>query len=169
MADQIKWLRLYAETIDDEKLRLLAFEDRWHFIALLCCKAQGLLDGSDALMRRKVAVKLGLAIRELDEVVRRLAEVGLIDAATLEPSMRLVATREELRPVASAWRVIRDRIFNRDGYSCRYCGATGVRLECDHVVPVAKGGGHNDENLATACFDCNRSKRDKLLSEWIGA
>lgn len=24
MADQIKWLRLYAETIDDEKLRLLA-------------------------------------------------------------------------------------------------------------------------------------------------
>ena len=70
MADQIKWLRLYAETIDDEKLRLLAFEDRWHFVALLCCKAQGLLDSSDALMRRKVAVKLGLAIRELDEVAR---------------------------------------------------------------------------------------------------
>jgi len=85
MADQIKWLRLYAETIDDEKLRLLAFEDRWHFIALLCCKAQGLLDGSDELMRRKVAVKLGLAIRELDEVARRLEEVGLIDSETLQP------------------------------------------------------------------------------------
>ena len=75
---------MYGEAVDDEKLRLLAFEDRWHFIALLCCKAQGVLDHSDALMRRKVALKLGLAERELDEVARRLAEVGLIDAETLE-------------------------------------------------------------------------------------
>ena len=76
---------MYSEAIDDEKLRLLAFEDRWHFVALLCCKAQGLLDGTDALTRRKVSVKLGLDSRELEEVARRLAEVGLIDAQTLQP------------------------------------------------------------------------------------
>jgi hypothetical protein len=76
---------MYSEAVDDEKLRLLAFEDRWHFFALLCCKAQGLLDGDDALMHRKIAVKMGLAIRELDEVARRLAEVGLVDAETLQP------------------------------------------------------------------------------------
>jgi len=76
---------MYVEAVDDEKLRLLAFEDRWHFIALLCCKGQGLLDGSDPLLRRKVAVKLGLDSRELEEVARRLAEVGLIDAQTLQP------------------------------------------------------------------------------------
>lgn len=75
---------MYGEAVDDEKLRLLAFEDRWHFIALLCCKAQGVLDHGDPLMRRKVALKLGLAERELDEVARRLAEVGLIDVETLE-------------------------------------------------------------------------------------
>lgn len=85
MGEQIKWLRLYAEAVDDEKLRLLAFEDRWHFVALLCCKAQGLLDPGDPLMRRKVAVKLGLAIRELEEAARRLEEVGLVDAETLQP------------------------------------------------------------------------------------
>ena len=85
MAEPIRWFRMYGEAVDDEKLRLLAFEDRWHFFALLCCKAQGLLDGDDALIRRKVAVKMGLAIRELDEVARRLAEVGLIDAETLQP------------------------------------------------------------------------------------
>lgn len=85
MSDPIKWFRMYAEAVDDEKLRLLAFEDRWHFVALLCCKAQGVLEHTDPLMRRKVAVKLGLAERELDEVSRRLAEVGLIDAETLEP------------------------------------------------------------------------------------
>lgn len=82
----LSWFRLYAEAVDDEKLRLLAFEDRWHFVALLCCKASGILDGDDLpLMMRKVAVKLGLDLRELGEVARRLAEVGLVDRETLQP------------------------------------------------------------------------------------
>ena len=79
------WFRMYSDAIDDEKLRLLAFEDRWHFVAILCCKNSGILDSDEKLMRRKVAVKLGLDLRELDEVARRLAEVGLIDADTLQP------------------------------------------------------------------------------------
>lgn len=80
------WFRMYTEAVDDEKLRLLAFEDRWHFVALLCCKGKGILDeGEVGMVRRKVAVKLGLDLRELDEVARRLNEVGLIDATTLQP------------------------------------------------------------------------------------
>lgn len=83
------WLRLYAEAVDDEKLRLLAFEDRWHFVALLCCKGQGILPADDGpavdLVRRKVAVKLGLDMRSFEEAVRRLAEVGLISQETLQP------------------------------------------------------------------------------------
>lgn len=75
------WFRLYHRMIDDEKLRLLAFEDRWHFVALCCLKADGLLDEErGGLWERKVAVKLGIQLRELDEVSRRLQEVGLIDA-----------------------------------------------------------------------------------------
>ena len=81
------WFRLYNEAIDDEKLRLLAFEDRWHFVALLCCKSKGLLDSGDSydLKNRKIALKLGLSTRELDEVARRLSEVGLVDRDTLQP------------------------------------------------------------------------------------
>lgn len=83
---RLPWLRLYTEIIDDEKIRLLAFEDRWHYTAILCCKGQGILDESNQmLMRRKVAVKLGLQVRELEEVARRLGEVGLIDEDTLQP------------------------------------------------------------------------------------
>ena len=83
----MSWFRLYSEAIDDEKLRLLAFEDRWHFVALLCCKSKGLLNSTDShdLMLRKVALKLGLSTRELDEVARRLSEVGLVDRDTLQP------------------------------------------------------------------------------------
>lgn len=80
----LPWFRMYTEAVDDAKLGLLAFEDRWHFFALLCCKGQGLIDGSP-LMRRKLAVKLGIDIRTLEEVARRLAEVGLINADTMEP------------------------------------------------------------------------------------
>ena len=82
---KMPWFRAYTEMVDDEKLRLLAFEDRWHFVALLCLKGQGLLDDGGALMMRKVAVKLGLDLRTLDEVARRLSEVGLIDKDTLQP------------------------------------------------------------------------------------
>ena len=82
---RLTWFRLYSEAVDDEKLRLLAFEDRWHFVALLCCKAQGILEEEGELRNRKIAVKLGLSIRELDEVARRLADVGLIDRETFNP------------------------------------------------------------------------------------
>lgn len=81
----LPWFRFYNEAVDDEKLRLLAFEDRWHYVALLCCKSKGLLDEDSPLMRRKVAVKLGLDSRELDEVARRLADVELINQETLQP------------------------------------------------------------------------------------
>jgi hypothetical protein len=44
-------------------------------------KADGLLDEpAGALRDRKIAVKLGVQVRELEEVCRRLQEVGLIDA-----------------------------------------------------------------------------------------
>jgi hypothetical protein len=67
--------------VDDERLRLLAFEDRWHFVALLCLKADGLLDDDrNELWERRLALKLGLQTRELEELQRRLAGVGLIDA-----------------------------------------------------------------------------------------
>lgn len=76
----LPWFRMYHRMVDDEKLRLLAFEDRWHFVALCCLKADGLLDEPESDLRsRKIAVKLGVQVRELEEIGRRLCEVELID------------------------------------------------------------------------------------------
>jgi hypothetical protein len=78
----LPWFRLYSRIIDDDKLRLLAFEDRWHFVALCCLKSDGLLDEADSDIRtRRIAVKLGVQVRELDEIGRRLREVELVDEA----------------------------------------------------------------------------------------
>lgn len=61
----------------------------------------------------------------------------------------------------------RFNVFKRDGFQCQYCGRQPpeVVLEVDHVVPQSKGGGDDALNLLTACFECNRGKRDHHLHD----
>lgn len=62
---------------------------------------------------------------------------------------------------------LRFEIFARDGFVCQYCGTRppDVVLEVDHIHPVSKGGGDDPINLITSCFDCNRGKRAKVISD----
>ena len=55
---------------------------------------------------------------------------------------------------------VRFEIFKRDGFCCQYCGAKPpkIPLEVDHIRPLSKGGGKEDYNLITSCFDCNLLK-----------
>ncbi len=108
----LPWFRAYTEMVDDEKLRLLAFEDRWHFVALLCLKGQGVLDETGSLLFRKVAVKLGLDVRSVEEVARRLSEVGLIDEKTLQP---IAWEARQFRSDSSAARVAAYRERKKQG------------------------------------------------------
>ncbi len=67
---------------------------------------------------------------------------------------------------------LRFAILQRDNYRCVYCGRTAheARLEIDHVDPVSKGGAGGMDNLVTACYECNRGKRDVILTTrpaWI--
>ena len=62
----------------------------------------------------------------------------------------------------------RERVFERDGYACCYCGAGGpdVVLEPDHVIPLRLRGEDTPANLVTACRPCNRSKGAHTLDCW---
>lgn len=62
---------------------------------------------------------------------------------------------------------VRFEVFARDAFACQYCGMRPpeVILEVDHIHPVSKGGGDEIINLITSCYDCNRGKRAKILSE----
>lgn len=68
---------------------------------------------------------------------------------------------------ARLWRMISLEVFERDNYTCQYCGQIGGLLEVDHVVPFSKGGSDSVDNLITACRHCNRQKRDKSVEEFL--
>lgn len=74
---------------------------------------------------------------------------------------RMTAT--ERKPIGKKTRF---EIFKRDGFACQYCGSSppSVVLEVDHIDPVANGGSNLQDNLVTACFNCNRGKSSRLLA-----
>lgn len=78
-------------------------------------------------------------------------------------------TENPIRPSPEVWKKLKRRVFERDDFTCVYCGVRGARLECDHIIPVSRGGDHELSNLATSCFKCNRSKAAKTVDEWRGA
>ena len=61
----------------------------------------------------------------------------------------------------------RFEVFKRDSFTCQYCGkiAPDVILEVDHINPKCKGGKDDIMNLITSCFDCNRGKGGRELSD----
>lgn len=62
---------------------------------------------------------------------------------------------------------LRFEVFRRDGFACRYCGASAMKgavLEVDHVVPKTLGGRDEPRNLVTACEPCNSGKGDTSLN-----
>ena len=65
-------------------------------------------------------------------------------------------------------RAVRQMVYARDGYACRYCGRKrghAVRLELDHFHPRARGGSDDPDNLVTACRACNRAKGVRILHD----
>lgn len=61
---------------------------------------------------------------------------------------------------------IRWAVLKRDNYTCKKCGRSpgkdhSVELEIDHIIPVAKSGANDINNLQTLCHECNQGKKDK--------
>jgi len=63
---------------------------------------------------------------------------------------------------------IQDLVRQRASQLCEYCHTLErwqfVRFTIDHVIPLAKGGSNDVDNLALACFHCNCRKADKLTA-----
>lgn len=103
--------------------------------------------------------------------VDALREVGFMDGDVLhdweeEQSARVeLAASAEIDNRPSLWRRHATDVFERDGWSCRYCGALCDRPTLDHVEPKSRGGSHDPDNLVTACGPCNSRKGARTPEE----
>lgn len=61
----------------------------------------------------------------------------------------------------AAWEALRQAVLERDAYICAYC--QGIATEADHVIPKAKGGTDQLDNLVASCRPCNTRKGSKSL------
>jgi HNH endonuclease len=63
---------------------------------------------------------------------------------------------------------VQAQVRQRADHLCEYCHASEqwqyVRFTVDHVMPLSLGGVDDLENLALACFHCNRRKTNRLTA-----
>ena len=68
-------------------------------------------------------------------------------------------------PRGARWHVMRMAILERDNWTCRECGARGVRLEVHHIQPVSKRPdlAWSPDNCASVCVPCHLKITDREL------
>lgn len=67
------------------------------------------------------------------------------------------------------WAKKRFQVLERDWFRCQYCWKNGkdVSLEVDHIIPKAKGGTDEFNNLITCCRECNIWKGKEIVGTSI--
>ena len=76
-------------------------------------------------------------------------------------------TRYDRFPYQQRVQYNRRAIFQRDAYTCMYCGKKpgSKELSVDHVIPKSRGGKSSWENVVVACTACNTRKANRLMHE----
>ncbi len=78
-----------------------------------------------------------------------------VDTFSVPSVIRLAHMIKRPRPQRKLTRL---EIFNREQYTCQFCGKETHQLTLDHVIPRHQGGEHTWENITSACVPCNRRK-----------
>lgn len=170
------WFKFYPPNWrGDPALRMCSLSARGLWMEMLCLMHEAsprgfLLVNERPVTERQLAALAGLPVKALRRLLSELERARVFyrgDDGVIGCRWMIDETFPyERRPPRHEWRDIRTEVFRRDDFTCSYCGQRGGRLECDHVVPVARGGGHEPENLTTACYACNRAKGTLMLDEW---
>jgi len=92
------------------------------------------------------------------------------DYSHLKPNEYFLESTER-QPIVSRTisKKMRVEIFERNGFTCQYCGATKgdpdpycdtkkLTLHIDHKIPIAQGGKSSKDNLRVLCSACNAGR-----------
>lgn len=166
---------MYDGTLAENWQALITFQQM-----IILCDDSGVIDLTPSAISRRT----GIPIEHIEAGIKTLESDDPYSRTPDENGRRIVRL-DDHRPWG--WRIVnyirfqgngnrckttewvrkREEAFLFDDFTCQYCGRTNTRLECDHIIPISRGGNNDFENLITACFNCNRSKRNKTISEWL--
>ena len=59
-----------------------------------------------------------------------------------------------------------DRLLVEQSGRCLYCNRELQEYHLEHMIPVSRGGMHDDINLCLSCPSCNYRKKDKTAEEF---
>jgi 5-methylcytosine-specific restriction endonuclease McrA len=95
-----------------------------------------------------------------NEVIRRWKRANPLKVAEYEGRRRARTRQSRYEPIEPM------RVFDRDGWVCHLCKEPVLRDDAslDHVLPLARGGSHTYDNVATAHVHCNIVRGSKLLN-----
>jgi len=103
-----------------------------------------------------------------DELLLRVKHFVLRHEKVLSRARREVEAYENraLLPIARREAIpdsVRMFVWQRDEGRCVKCGSK-EKLEFDHIIPVADGGGSTSRNIQLLCETCNRVKGRSVVS-----
>lgn len=89
---------------------------------------------------------------------------------TSRSKLEIPATIKLINRVNRRWKAPRFRkkvLFNRDNWSCQYCGKKlhWNTIEIEHIMPTSRGGETSWQNCVAACKPCNKKKANKTPEE----
>jgi 5-methylcytosine-specific restriction endonuclease McrA len=62
---------------------------------------------------------------------------------------------------------VREYLLQKWQRTCVYCNKQNIPLEIEHITPKSKGGSNRVSNLTLACRDCNQSKGNQSINEFL--
>jgi 5-methylcytosine-specific restriction endonuclease McrA len=101
-----------------------------------------------------------ISLEDWNKLIIQLDQVNV--QATRDNKMVMLRKCERQISANVSWKV-----FERDHYTCQYCGITGVPLTVDHIITWESGGPSIPENLLTSCKHCNRIRGNTPYAEWL--
>ncbi|MBA2404767.1 MAG: HNH endonuclease [Bdellovibrionales bacterium] len=94
-----------------------------------------------------------------DEVIRFSMEAAAEKIKNVKFKVNAKFTTPGAKPCTKRYipSIIKKEVYLRDKGKCTKCRGT-YKLEYDHVIPYARGGKSNADNLRLLCFSCNQRR-----------
>lgn len=183
MAD-VKWIKIATEIFDNRKIKQIEKMPEGDAIIVvwfkLLCLAGNINDGGMIYFTKEMpyteemlSVEFNRPIQTIRLAITTFERFGMIEVVD---DVFYISSWEKYQNVEGLERIreqTRRRVAKHrekarqlmENSICQYCGsiATGY----DHIVAIARGGNDEEDNKVECCIECNRSKNDKPLVDFL--